>query len=131
VVWQKAHALVLAIYKLTAAFPRDEVYGLTAQMRKAAVSIPGNVAEGFKRRGRLDKARFLNIAQGSAEEIRYYLRLGRDLGYGREAAVERLLEEVSKLLEAYRNSIIMSLPAVARPVFSVILGFFWILDSGF
>jgi four helix bundle protein len=96
IVWQKAHACALAVYRLTARFPREELYGLTAQMRKAAVSIPSNVAEGFKRRSKLEKMRFLNIAQGSAEEIRYYLRLGRDLEYGRSDALDSLLEEVSK-----------------------------------
>jgi four helix bundle protein len=131
IVWQKAHACVISVYQLTAGFPREEIYGLTSQMRKAAVSVPANIAEGFKRRGKIEKARFLNIAQGSAEEIRYYLRLGRDLGYGHDDRVSALLEEVSKLLEAYRQSIIMSLPAIARPAFSVVATFFWILDSRF
>ena len=131
IVWQRAHACVLAVYKLTAGFPRDERYGLTAQMRKAAVSIPANIAEGFKRRSKIEKVRFLNIAQGSAEEIRYYLRLGRDLSYGDNDALGALLEEVSKLLEGYRHSIVMSLPAIARPAFSVIANLFWILNSGF
>ncbi|MGH9313218.1 MAG: four helix bundle protein [Vicinamibacterales bacterium] len=131
IVWRKAHECVLGIYRPTGSFPREEVYGLTAQVRKAAVSIPANIAEGFKRRSRLEKVRFLNISQGSAEEIRYYLRLGRDLGYGHNDALGALLEEVSKLLEAYRRSIIMSLPPLARPAFSVIANLFWILDSGF
>jgi four helix bundle protein len=131
IVWQRAHACVLAVYKLTAGFPRDERYGLTTQMRKAAVSIPANIAEGFKRRSKLEKIRFLNIAQGSAEETRYYLRLGRDLNYGDDDTLRELLEEVSKLLEAYRQSIIKSLPAVARPAFSVIANLFCILNSGF
>jgi four helix bundle protein len=100
-------------------------------MRKAAVSIPANIAEGFKRRSKLEKIRFLNIAQGSAEETRYYLRLGRDLNYGDDDTLRELLEEVSKLLEAYRQSIIKSLPAVARPAFSVIANLFCILNSGF
>ena len=62
VVWQKAHHLVLAVYAFTAAFPKHEVYGLSAQLRRAAVSIPANIAEGFRRRGRADKARFMNMA---------------------------------------------------------------------
>ena len=81
-VWQKAHGFVLGIYVLTKTFPREEIYGLTSQFRRAAVSIPANIAEGFKKRGRADKARFLNIAQGPLEECRYYLRLSSDLGYG-------------------------------------------------
>jgi len=72
VVWQKAHRFVLATYSLTANFPRSEIYCLTCQMRRAAISIPANIAEGFKKRGTSDKTRFLNIAQGSLEECRYY-----------------------------------------------------------
>src|SRR5437867_2359043 len=81
-VWRKAHEFVLGVYAFTANFPRQETYGLTAQMRRAAVSIPANIAEGFRRRGRLDKARFMNLAEGSLEECRYYLILAKDLGYG-------------------------------------------------
>ena len=82
IVWQKAHQFVLAVYRLTDNFPRQEIYGLTSQLRRAAVSIPANIAEGFKKQGRADKARFMNIAQGSIEECRYYLILAKDLGYG-------------------------------------------------
>jgi four helix bundle protein len=76
IVWQKAHRLVLSIYRYSAGFPKDETYGLISQVRRAAVSIPANIAEGFKRRGKADKARLLNIAQGSAEECRYYTLRG-------------------------------------------------------
>jgi four helix bundle protein len=110
VVWQKSHALVLWVYKITARFPRAEQYGLISQMRQAAVSIPANIAEGFKRAGRADKARMLNVAQGSLEELRYYLRLGADLGYDIPAAVAADLDEVSRLLDAYRRKIVASLP---------------------
>jgi len=79
VVWQKAHSFVLAIYDSSATFPKQEMYGLVSQLRRAAVSIPANIVEGFKKRGRADKARFMNIAQGSAEECRYYLILSTDL----------------------------------------------------
>ena len=79
VVWQKAHRFVLAIYDSSATFPKQELYGLVSQLRRAAVSIPANIVEGFKKRGRADKARFMNIAQGSAEECRYYLILSTDL----------------------------------------------------
>lgn len=78
-VWKKAHKLVLDIYKLTAKLPSEEKFGLTSQMRRAAVSVPANIAEGFKKRGKPDKARFYNIAQGSLEELRYYLILSKDL----------------------------------------------------
>src|SRR6266849_10805223 len=81
-VWQKAHQFVLGVYSFTAAFPKPEIYGLSLQMRRAAVSIPANIAEGFRRRGKADKARYMNIAEGSLEECRYYLILAHDLGYG-------------------------------------------------
>ena len=105
VVWQKAHRFVLAIYSLTANFPRSEIYCLTSQMRRAAISIPANIAEGFKKRGASDKTRFLNIAQGSLEACRYYLISVQDLGYGTTANIEAVLEEVSKLLIAYASAI--------------------------
>jgi four helix bundle protein len=104
-VWQRAHGYVLGVYKLTAAFPRQEVYGLSAQMRRAAVSIAANVAEGFKKRGPADKARFMNTAEGSLEESRYYLLLSRDLGYGDVSRLMTNLEEVSRLLNAYAEAI--------------------------
>jgi four helix bundle protein len=77
-------------------------------MRKAAVSIPANIAEGFKKRGKLDKARFMNIAQGSTEESRCYLLLSNDLGYGDTKPLLRYLEEVSRLLESYSSAILNS-----------------------
>jgi four helix bundle protein len=108
IVWQKAYRFVLALYRLTDSFPRHEIYGLTSQMRKAAVSIPANIAEGFKKRGRLDKVRFMNIAQGSTEESRFYLLLSNDLGYGDTKPLLSNLEEVSRLLEGYSRGILNS-----------------------
>ena len=108
VVWQKAHQFALAVYRLTRMFPRSEVYGLTSQFRRAAVSIAANIAEGFRKRGSADKVRFLNIAQGSLEESRYYLILTRDLGYGDVAEAKAVLEQTSKLLEAYSRTILNS-----------------------
>ena len=105
IVWQKAHALVLQIYRHSACFPKTEVYGLTSQVRRAAVSIAANIAEGFKKRGVSDKARFLNIAQGSLEEVRYYLILACDLEYLDNQQLTNQLEEVSRLLEAYSSTI--------------------------
>ena len=64
VVWQKAHQIVLRVYRLTMTYPKNEMFGLVSQMRRAAVSVPANIAEGFKRKGRSDKARVMNIAQG-------------------------------------------------------------------
>jgi len=108
VVWQKAHEFVLAVYRYSEVFPNNEIYGLTSELRRAAVSIPANIAEGFKKRTRPDKAKFMNIAQGSLEESRYYLILAKDLGYGDSSVIKDQLEEVSKLLEAYLRSIIYS-----------------------
>jgi four helix bundle protein len=108
IVWQKAHQFVLNAYRFTENFPRHEIYGLTSQLRLAAVSIPANIAEGFKKRGRADKARFMNIAQGSLEECRYYLILAKDLNYGDTTQLQPQLEEVSKLLEAYASKILAS-----------------------
>jgi four helix bundle protein len=108
VVWQKAHRFVLEAYAFTAMFPKQETYGLSLQMRRAAVSIPANIAEGFRRRGKADKARFLNMAEGSVEECRYYLILGQDLGYGDTHTLSAALEEVSRLLNAYAAAILTS-----------------------
>jgi four helix bundle protein len=101
IVWQKAHRFVLEVYRLTKSFPYDERFGLTSQFRRAAVSIAANIAEGFKKRGKLDKVRFMNIAQGSLEECRYYLLLTRDLGYGETLTMSNQLDEIGKILGAY------------------------------
>jgi four helix bundle protein len=108
IVWQKAHAFVLATYRLTTGFPRQETYGLIAQMRRAAVSIAANIAEGFRKRGKADKARFLNMSEGSIEESRYYLTLAEDLGYGETDTLMESLEEVSRILNAYSKAILTS-----------------------
>ena len=108
VVWKKAHQFVLAVYRLSRTFPRSETFGLTSQFRRAAVSIAANIAEGFKKRGKADKLRFYNIAQGSLEESRYYLILTKDLEYGEVTELCKLLEEVSKLLAAYSQAVLNS-----------------------
>jgi four helix bundle protein len=81
IVWQKAHRFVLGAYQYSASFPKTETYSLVSQLRRAAVSIPANIAEGFRRTGRADKVRMLNIAEGSLEECGYYLILANDLKY--------------------------------------------------
>jgi four helix bundle protein len=106
VVWQHSHQFVLSVYQLS--FPKHELFGLTSQVRRAAVSVAANIAEGFKRRGRGDKARFLNIAQASLEECRYYLILTEDLHYADTASAMFLLEETSRCLEAYVKRILNS-----------------------
>ena len=108
IVWQKAHRFVVDVYKMTETFPKHELFGLTSQLRRAAVSIPANIAEGFAKRGMSDKARFMNIAQGSLEERRYYLILSQDLNYSNTQTLMPRLEEVSKLLASYTSSILTS-----------------------
>ena len=81
IVWQKSHQFVLKIYNFTKSFPPDEKFGLISQMRRAAVSIPANIAEGFRKRGVKDKAQFYNISQASLDESMYFLILSKDLGY--------------------------------------------------
>lgn len=105
-VWKKSHQLVLNIYHITRDFPSEERFGLISQMRRSAVSIPANIAEGFKKRTLKDKSNFYNIAQGSLEELRYYLILSKDLKYLYDN--EKLLadaEEIGRML----NGLIKSL----------------------
>jgi len=108
IVWQKAHAWVLSSYRLSEHFPQKETYALTSQLRRAAMSVPANIAEGFKKRGVRDKLRYFNIAQGSLEESRYYFILARDLGHVAIDDEMDRLEEVSRLLEAYCRTILNS-----------------------
>ncbi|UCH65968.1 MAG: four helix bundle protein [Ignavibacterium sp.] len=105
IVWQRAHQFVLSTYKMTEGFPQSEIYGLTSQFRRAAISIAANIAESYKKWSNKEKVRFLNISQGSLEECRYYLILSKDLGYCEVNEETRLIEEVSKLLYGYINSI--------------------------
>ena len=107
IVWQKSHRFVLAVYKTTRAdFPREEINGLTSQFRRAAVSIAANIAEGFKKHSKADKARMLNIAEGSLEECRYYIILATDLGYMDNDALGGQVDEVGRLLHAYKKSLL-------------------------
>ena len=106
IVWQKAHQFVLNIYLYTKCFSKEELYGLTSQFRRAAVSIAANIAEGYKKSGTADKAKFMNIAQDSLEECQYYLILSNDLGYGENKESSLLLDEVSKILHSYRTKIL-------------------------
>ena len=102
-VWQKAHLLTLKVYEVTRGFPKEEVYGLTAQMRKSSSSIPTNIAEWCGRTGDAEFGRFLQIAMGSASELEYHLLLARDLHYLNAADYEHLTVnaiEVKKMLAA-------------------------------
>jgi four helix bundle protein len=72
IAWQKAHSLVLNVYELTKQFPKEELFGLTSQMRRSAISVAANISEGYRKKSKPDKARFYNIAQGSLDETLYY-----------------------------------------------------------
>ena len=108
IVWQKAHKFVLSIYTATKKFPPDERFGLTSQIRRASVSIPANIAEGFSKKTKADKARFYNISKSSLEEVRYYLILSRDLGYTDNSNLFMQLEEISRLLHSYTKNLLTS-----------------------
>lgn len=100
-VWKNAHAFVLDVYRLTETFPAAERFGLTSQFRRASVSIPANIAEGFRKYGSADKARFLNIAEGSLEECRYYCILSQDLGFAETTHLQEPLATIASQLAAY------------------------------
>lgn len=105
IVWQKSHELVLNIYKDTRSYPDEEKFGLISQMRRSAVSIPANIAEGFKRKGKKDKINFYNIAQASLEELKYYLILSKDLGYlSDDNDLLSKSDEVGKLLYKFAGA---------------------------
>ncbi len=107
-VWRKAHRLVLELYTHTNNFPRSEMYGLTAQIRRAAVSVPANIAEGYGHQGDKELARYLRIAQSSSSEFSYHLLLSRDLGYLNRDVYERLaasLKEVQSMLIGLANKV--------------------------
>jgi four helix bundle protein len=96
-VWQCGHSLVLAIYRLSLGFPVAARYGRLSQLRRAALSVPTNIAQGSKRTGRHDYARFLTIAEGSLTETEYLLMVSRDLGYITPAQTTVVLNDVSAL----------------------------------
>jgi len=105
-VWQRAHQLVLRIYEVTKRFPDNEKFGLISQMRRAAVSVPANIAEGFKKRSEKDKANFYNISQGSLEELRYFAILAKDLKYlDNIEELSDLIDEVGRMLHGLIRSI--------------------------
>jgi four helix bundle protein len=103
-VWQKAHRFVLDLYRQTQGFPAEERFGLTVQLRRAAVSVASNIAEGCGRDGERDFARFLSIAGGSASEVEYQLLLARDLGYLPEKLhrpLDAQINEVKRMLNSF------------------------------
>ena len=96
-VWEKSHRLTLAVYEASKTFPRDELYGLTSQLRRSSSSIPANIAEGCGRSGNPELARFLHIAMGSASELEYHLLLARDLNILNHSDYDRLAVEVTEV----------------------------------
>ena len=108
-VWQRGHALALNVYRTTADFPSHERYGLTAQVRRAVLSVPTNIAEGSKREGRLDYARFLNFAEASLAETQYLLLMSRDLGYLADGDYESVAGDaavVARMLHGLRRKVV-------------------------
>ena len=107
-VWQRSHQLALSVYRETSIFPPEERFGIVSQLRRAAVSVTSNIAEGAKRRSRGDYARFLNIAEGSLAETESLLRLANDLGFGAREAITGLIaesDEVSRMVYALRVAV--------------------------
>lgn len=105
IVWQKAHAFTLAIYRAIESFPKHELFALTSQLRRSAASIPANFVEGFRKRTAPDKTKFYNIAQSSADECLYHLILAHDLKYSDTTGLQSSVEEVSRLLQGYVNGL--------------------------
>ena len=96
-VWEKAHHFTLKVYEITKSFPKEEVYSLTNQLRRAASSVPANIAEGSGKNSQLEFAHFLNIALGSANESEYYLIFSKDLTYLNNEEFELLLKTVNEI----------------------------------
>jgi len=104
-VWKKSHQLALAVYKATSQFPQEEKFGLISQMRRAAVSVPSNIVEGFRRRTTRDSLHFYNITDSSLEELKYQILLSLDLQLLEESIYKQILnlaEEVSKMLHRWK-----------------------------
>jgi four helix bundle protein len=107
--WQLAHQFVIDVYKITRSYPAEERFGLCSQFQRAAVSIAAYIAEGYRKLGKADKLRFLNISQGSLEECRYYILLSKDLDYISTESYDYLDEEIEKVswfVNAYCKGII-------------------------
>lgn len=116
-VWQKAHGLVLEVYRITEAFPERERFGITSQLRRAAASVPANIAEGFGRRSTRELLQFLAIANGSLEETRYFLILARDLrfvGIDQFQASDQRCNSVGQMLGALARSLRNRSASVSR-----------------
>jgi four helix bundle protein len=106
IVWQKAHAFTLAVYRASESFPKHELFALTSQHRRSEASIPAKFIEGFRKRTKPDKLKFYKIAQGSADECLYHLILAHDLNYADTTSLQANLDEVSRLLQGYMNGLV-------------------------
>jgi four helix bundle protein len=115
-VWHLAHSLTLCIYRASASFPDDERFGLTAHLRKTALSVPSNIAEGCGRKSTRDLARFLSIAAGSASELDYQLLLAFDLGYLSQESFQPISKQVTRLRRMLYRFIDRLNPDTSRPV---------------
>jgi four helix bundle protein len=108
IVWQKSYAFVLSVYQYSKSFPKEERYGITSQLRRAAASVAANITEGYKRLGKGDKLRFFNYAEASLEECKFFIMLSFDLEYldaMAKADLDNRSEEIGRLLTAYCKSI--------------------------
>ena len=107
IVWQKANELALKIYKLTEDFPKKETFGITSQIRRAALSVPVNIVEGYGHRSKTELSRFIDISRGSLAETEYLLEFSNELGYIKTSIseIEKLIEEVSKLLWGFQQKL--------------------------
>lgn len=104
-VWQSAHNFVMEVYRITRSFPKEELFGLTSQVRRAAVSVPSNIVEGFSRWSAQDKVRYYNIAEASLDEASYQLYLAEELGYAKTSEAQIIAENTKRLLAAFIKSI--------------------------
>jgi len=104
-VWQKMHKIVLEIYKISENFPKNEIFGITNQIRRSSVSVAANIVEGFSKKSKPDKNRYFNIAQGSLEETHYFLILIQDLNYANTDELIGKVDEVGKMLEGYIKAV--------------------------
>lgn len=108
IVWQKSHALVLKVYRVTERFPGIEQFGLVSQIRRSSSSIATNIVEGHKRKSRKEFLHFLNMAESSLEETKYHILLSKDLGYLKEESyneLSKICDEVGKLLYSFQRSL--------------------------
>jgi four helix bundle protein len=105
IVWQKSHSLALEVYRISKQFPKEEIFGLTSQLRRASISVPANIAEGFARKGIKDKLRFYNIAEASLSEVSYFLLLSQELGYAETSYLIDKVDEIGRMLNSYSKSL--------------------------